>query len=263
MRQHLFQVGLRRVLLDHLADVGGASEGNLVNFHVFGDGGTSSGAVAAEDIDNTGGKACFLDEFGDVKGRQRSLLAGLEDRDASGGKAGAELPCEHEEGEVPGDDLAAHADGLVVGHGEEVAVDGHGLALDLVGPASVVAEAVDDEVEVSGRSVCFAVSGVRFAVVQRLELAKVRAVSFNEISKLVQQVAAAGCVHGPPGRAEGKGGAGSVDSEVDVSFIGLLHLADDLFGGRVDGGEGLAADRVDELAVDEQAGLEFGNVDVV
>ncbi len=31
--------------------------------------------------------------------------------------------------------LAAHANGLVVSHGQEFAVDGDGFALDLVGPA--------------------------------------------------------------------------------------------------------------------------------
>jgi len=235
----------------------------LVDLHVLGDGGAGGRAVAAEDVDDAGGKASFFDEFGDVEGGERRLLAGFEDGDAAGGEAGAELPSKHEKGEVPGDDLSAHANGFVEGHGEEVAVDGHCLALDLVSPASIVAQAADDQVKVGRSAVHLAISSVGLAVVQRLHLSQIRAVALDEVSQLVDQVAAAGGVHGAPGGADGEGGAGSFDCKVDVCFIRLLHLADYLLGCGVDGGEGLAADGVDEFAVDEEAGLEFGNVDVV
>lgn len=48
--------------------------------------------------------------------------------------------------------------------------------------------------------------------------------------------------------------AGSLDSEVDVGLVSLLNLGDHVAGGRVDGVEGLAGDRVDPLVVDEELG---------
>ncbi len=132
---YFLQIGLRSELLDELADGGGACEGNFVNFHVLCNCSAGGWSVAAQDVDDARGETSLLDQLGDVKSRQGSLLAGLEDHDASSGKARSHLPSEHQQGEVPWDDLAANADGFVVSHGQEIAVDGDGFALDLIGPA--------------------------------------------------------------------------------------------------------------------------------
>ena len=83
---------------------------------MFGDCSACSRTVAAQDVDDPGGEAGLVNELGDVEGRQGGLFAGFENGHAASSETRAEFPCEHEKREVPGDDLAAHADGLVVGH---------------------------------------------------------------------------------------------------------------------------------------------------
>ncbi len=68
-QSYFLEIRLGSVLLDELADGGGASERNLVDLHVLGDGCASSWAVAADDVDNTGGEASFLNKLCDVKSR--------------------------------------------------------------------------------------------------------------------------------------------------------------------------------------------------
>ena len=77
---------------------------------VGGDGGAGDLAEAGEDVDDTGWEASLFDELGGVEGAERGLLGGLEDDDVAAGDGGADLPGPHEEGEVPGDDLAADTD---------------------------------------------------------------------------------------------------------------------------------------------------------
>jgi hypothetical protein len=174
--------------LDFPADSGGARERNLVDLHVLCDRSASSRAIAAQDVDDAGGEACFLDELGDVEGGQGGLFAGFENSHTASGKARTELPCKHEQREVPRDDLAADADRLVISHGQEVAVDGNNFAFDLVRPAGVVAQAADNEVEVSFGTVP-SVLLLGLAVVQRLELLEVLAIPHDEVSQPVHEVA--------------------------------------------------------------------------
>ena len=106
----LLQVGRRGGLHDGAAHGGGAGEGDLVDVHVGGDGGASDLAEAGDDVEDTSGEAGLLDEVGKDKGGQRGLLGSLHDDGVAGGQGGADLPGEHEDGEVPGDDLAADAE---------------------------------------------------------------------------------------------------------------------------------------------------------
>jgi hypothetical protein len=78
--------------------------------------------------------------------------------------AGAELPGLHQHGEIPGNDLSDHADGFMPGVAEVVAVDGDGLAVNLVGPSREITVATHRLRDVHGLS-----PRKRFAVVQRFE----------------------------------------------------------------------------------------------
>ena len=49
--------------------------------------------------------------------------------------------------------------------------------------------------------------------------------------------------------------------QIDVAGVALLDLADDFFGGGVDRLEGPARHRVNELPVDEEAGLDLALFD--
>ena len=107
--------------------------------------------------------------------------------------ARAPLPGQHEQREVPGNDLADDADRLAQRVGEVIAADRDRLAVDLVGPAGVVAQAVDHRGQVALRL------GDRLAVVERLELGQLVDVLLDQVGQLVHEPAAVGGVHLAPG----------------------------------------------------------------
>lgn len=98
---------------DGSADDGGASEGNLVNVHVGGNGSTSGLAETGDDVDNTSWDAGLLAKSGSIQTREWCLLGGLQDDSVTSGKSRSDLPCPHEQWEVPWDDLTTDTDGLV------------------------------------------------------------------------------------------------------------------------------------------------------
>lgn len=107
LKGDLLEVGGGGGLHDGAADNGGAGEGDLVNVHVGGNGGTGRLTEAGEKVEDTRGEASLLDVLGEDEGREGGLLGSLHDNGVAGGQGRANLPGEHEEGEVPGNDLTA------------------------------------------------------------------------------------------------------------------------------------------------------------
>ncbi len=166
-------------------------------------------AQAVDDVDDARREAGLEGQLADAQGGQRRLLGGLHDDGVAAGQGRAPLPGEHQQREVPGDDLADDADRLAQRVGEEAAADGDGAALDLVGPAGVVAERVDDALHVAAR----VADGL--AAVERLERGQLLGVLLDEVGELEHQPAALGGVHRRPG-AGLQGRAGGLDGLVDV-----------------------------------------------
>lgn len=104
----LLQVGASSRLHDLSADNGGTSEGNLVNVHVGGHGSTGNLAEARDDVDDTWWETSLLHKCGGNKGREGSLLSSLDYNGVTSGDGRANLPRQHEKGEVPGNDLTAN-----------------------------------------------------------------------------------------------------------------------------------------------------------
>lgn len=104
----LLQVGAGSGLHDLATNNGGASEGNLVDVHVCRDGGTGDLTESREDVDDTCWETGLLDEVCGVESGKRGLLGGLEDNNVTGCESWTDLPCPHEEWEVPWDDLTAN-----------------------------------------------------------------------------------------------------------------------------------------------------------
>ena len=90
----------------------------LVDVHVRAHGRADGVAVADDEVDNTRREAGLVDERAGAKGSERSELGRLEDNRVPRRQRGADLPGKHEEGEVPGDDLADDTDRLVAGIGK-------------------------------------------------------------------------------------------------------------------------------------------------
>ena len=204
-------------------------------------------AQAVDDVDHPGREARLAGELGDAQGRQRRLLGRLHHDRVAARQRRAPLPGQHQEREVPGDDLADHADRLAQRVREEAAADRDRPALDLVGPARVVAQRVADALHVALRV------GDRLAAVERLERGQLGGVLLDQVGQLEQQPAAIGGVHRAPG-ARFEGPPRRLDRLVDVGRAGRRDLGDHLARRRVVRLELAAIDRVDPLIVDEQLG---------
>jgi hypothetical protein len=117
------------------------------------------------------------------------------------------------------------------------------LALDLVGPASIVSQATSNHRNIN---LCHS-DGL--AVVERLDGSQEVGILLNQIGELNQQLATVLWGLLSPCALECL--AGSSYRNVDIFLCGLVDRADNLFGGRVDGLEGLAVNTLDPLVVDE------------
>ena len=108
LESDLLEVGGGSSLEDLATDDGGASEGDLVDVHVGGEGSTGDLTETRDDVDDTGREASLLDELGGNEATKRSLLSSFQDDSVTASNGRANLPCPHEKGEVPGDDLSAN-----------------------------------------------------------------------------------------------------------------------------------------------------------
>lgn len=238
-----------RVAHDELGGFSGAGEGDFVDAGMLDHRAAGGGAVAGDDVDDAVGDAGFLGEAGHAEAGEGRLLGGLHDDGAAGGEGGAPFPGHHEHGEIPGDDLADDADGFFAGVAEVVAANGDGLAVDFVGVAGVVAEAVDREREIGS----FAVAD-GFAVVERFEGGELGGFLFDEIGEFVHEAAAVAGVHSGPFAAI-ELLAGGFDGEVNIGSVAFGHAGDHFFGGWVERVESFATLGGNPLTADETLGL--------
>lgn len=109
LERDLLKVRRRRGLHDLPANSSRASEGNLVDVHVRGNGSTGSLAETRDDVDDSWREAGLLDELCGNQAGQGSLLGSLQDDGVTRGQGRAQLPRPHEQGEVPGDNLTTHS----------------------------------------------------------------------------------------------------------------------------------------------------------
>ncbi|OZJ02100.1 hypothetical protein BZG36_05212 [Bifiguratus adelaidae] len=109
------------------------------------------------------------------------------------GKSRTNLPCKHEQGEVPGDNAPDDTNGLVASVGED-AGGINDLAMDLVGPSCVVSDATDQAGNISRTR-----KSDGLAIVLSLDLSQFLGIAFHEIGELVHQTSTLGgrsvCVH--------------------------------------------------------------------
>ena len=135
--------------------------------------------------------------------------------------------------EVPGNDLADDTDGLVAGV-DELSLGGlDGLALDLVGPAGVVAEAGDDGLDVR---LC---PEEGLAIVEGLDGSEGVDVLLDELCEAGEELAALSTGHAEAVRVL-ESILGSLDGGVDVLGGTLANLSDQLARRGVDdAGRGL------------------------
>lgn len=135
---------------------------------------------------------------------------------------------------------------LLAGVVHHAGVDIDGLALDLVGPSTVVADAANDGANITAGHV----DGL--AVVERLDSSEKLGVLLSDVGKLEHQVGTGvWCGVDAPCGVESLASSG--DCEIDILLGTLADLGDDLLGGGVNDVELLLVDTLDPLVVDETA----------
>ena len=185
-----------------------------------------------------GGQVGLLADLGEQQRGERRRLGRLEHDGVAAGQRRRDLPGQHQQREVPRDDLAGNAERLGVGSEARV--------VELVGPARVV-----EEVRRHERDVDVAGLPDRLAVVQPLEHRQLAGALLQDAGDPEEVLAALARRHLRPDAVVRA--ARRLHRAVDVGGPGLGDLGEHLLGRRVDRLERVAVDRVDELAVDEQA----------
>ena len=131
-----------------------------------------------------------MGQLGHAQGGERGLLGRFDDDGAARGQRRADLPGEHEEREVPGQDKAHHTDGFTHHH-RDVIVRGRGnLIIHLINGFRVPLDAVDRLRDVHG----FAIKD-GLAAVQALHHCEFAGVAGEEFGETDEDVFALGRVH--------------------------------------------------------------------
>ncbi|MNL14232.1 hypothetical protein D3C87_1351630 [compost metagenome] len=178
---------------------------------------TGLGTEAIDHVDHAGGQY-VLDEIHHQHDGDRGLLGGLEHAAAAGRQHRGQLPGRHQQGEVPGDDLADHAYGLLEVVADGVLIQLGGRALLGADAAGEVAEVIHHQRQVGGQGLAH-----RLAVLPGLGDGEHLYVLLDAIGDAQQQVAALSDAGLAPA---GKGLVGGIQRQLYVGGVGSGHLAE-------------------------------------
>src|SRR5215213_9073081 len=208
------------------------------------EGGARSLTITGNDVDDAFGESCFLDQLRKFHRANGSLLGGLENDSVTGSERRRELPGRHQEGKVPGNDLAANTDRLTQGVVEHLAGHGNRFTFDLRGPAGEVLKVLDHLRQIDIERLFD-----RLSVISSFQRGKLAGVLLEQLRKLVKQAATITRAHfgpftfkrTPRGRYR----------FVDVGFVGFGDFSKRLTRRRIRRLESFSRFRIDPLAVDK------------
>lgn len=229
-------------LRNHAAGAGRAGERDLGNALAGGQWHTGFTAKAVDDVQHAGGQQVG-NQLGQDEDGNRCALCGFEYHAVARAQCGGQLPCGHQDGEVPRNDLAHHAQRFLDVVRHRVLVDVRQGAFLRAHTARKVAEVIDGERDVGVQRLAD-----RLAVVHGFGVGQQFQVLLNAVGDFQQDVAACGGVGLAPGV---RGGVGCVQRQLDVFGGGAGGLGVDLAVDGRDHIKVLALDRGHELAADE------------
>ena len=150
------------------------------------------------------------------------MLCGLQDYDVAGCDSRPNLPCPHEQREIPWDDLSANADGLMtsISEGEVVGLD-H-FAVDLIGPSTVVFKTISRHGDIA---LCDVES---FAVVEGFDGSKGLDLTVHQLAESLEKLTTRLGGHGTPGAVVVVVNfAGGLNCNVNILLSCFLDRAND------------------------------------
>mmetsp|Transcript_2466 Transcript_2466/g.5642 ORF Transcript_2466/g.5642 Transcript_2466/m.5642 type:complete len:246 (+) Transcript_2466:815-1552(+) len=236
-----------------MAHGGRAGECDLVHVVVQGQWGSGAWTKAAQNVHHTLRKPNLLNKLAHGQASQRSLLTGLHNHSAPGGKSRPQLPGLHQQWEIPRNDLANNANRLVASVAKHLSIHRNGLALKLVGPASIIPVALDHQMQVSLRAVGCVFPGL--AVVQCLQSRQEFLVFFNGISEPQHQIPASSSIHLAPRRPDSKRGFRRCHGQINICAIRVFAMCNDLLSRGIDRWERFSRLAFHEFTVNKVASL--------
>ena len=144
----------RCCLEDHLANLSGPGKSDLINSRMSGKRCACTASKVRDDVDDASGESCFHNQLAKPQGGKWRLLRWFEDRGTADCKCRSELPCGHQQWEVPGNDLSDHANGFAQGVSEVLTGEGHGdgIAFNLRCPPCHIAKHINGKRDVGSAS---------------------------------------------------------------------------------------------------------------
>jgi ParB family chromosome partitioning protein len=143
---------------------------------------------AGHDVEDAWRQADLERDLGERQRRQRRLARRLDDDGVAAGERRCDLPRRQQQREVPRHDCGDDADRFPQGVGQVVAFDRDGLAVDFVGPAGEILEALGGR-----RHLDLPRLEDRLAVVQRLEAGNLIGPLHQPLADFPNQLATLAC----------------------------------------------------------------------
>jgi hypothetical protein len=221
---------------------GGAREGDLGDALAGPQGLAGFQAEAVDHVERAGGQE-IADQIHQHQDRGRGLLGRLENHAVARRQGGRQLPGRHQEGEVPGDDLADHAQGFVEMVGDGVTVNLADAALLGADATREIAEMVNDQRDVRVQRLPHGL-----AVVPGLGDRQHLQIGLDAVGNLEKDVGTGRDRSGPPGVL---GPMGRIEGQFDVLRGGAGNPTKRLAVDRGDVIEIGTADRRHPLTADE------------
>jgi hypothetical protein len=196
---------------DRAADLGRAGEGDLVDLR--GHQRRAGPAVAGDDVDHARGQPGLDADLGKGQRGERRVFGRFQHHGVARGERRGDLPGQHQQREVPRDDLPADAERAEAGK----------FLVQQLGPAGVVVEMPRHK-----RHVDVAALADRLAVVERLQHGKQAGALLHMAGQRIEVARALVARQRSPG---GLGGAGGSNGGGDIIGTALTDQGQELPGG--------------------------------
>ncbi len=240
------QVTLRRILKELAADLCRTSERDDLDVRMTPNRFADLWTFTWQDVQHAIRNAGLRRQLGNFKRGHAGLFGGLDDHAVTGGKRRPDLPGQHHQWKVPGQDAGRDACRLPHDESERVVAGRRDLVVQLVGRFGVPFQAVNRLTHVSQLALAD-----RLATVEAFEDCEFMTMTIQQLAQLNHALLALARMHARPDAAV-EGLAGFLHGEVDILSVTGGDFRERRAGRRIDGLHPAPGTWLLELAVDER-----------